>query len=89
MAYRFGVDTRVLHGKKAHSCAAVSHHRVPTNLEKSDYYGKARVFGTSLGHDKKTAGQDVYPHLLANGILWVCDKLDENGKPKAGYGASH
>jgi hypothetical protein len=28
---------------------------------------------------------DVYAHLQANGILGVCDKLDERGKPKAGY----
>lgn len=53
-----------------------------------NHYGKARVFGTSLGHDKQTAGMDVYPQLLANGLLWVCDKLDANGKPKPGYGGS-
>ena len=34
-----------------------------------NHYGKGRVFGTSLGHDKQTAGMDVYPHLLANGLL--------------------
>jgi type 1 glutamine amidotransferase len=50
-------------------------------------YGKGRVFGTSLGHDKETAGQDAYHHLLANGLLWACDKLDESGKPKPGFAA--
>jgi type 1 glutamine amidotransferase len=51
-------------------------------------YGKGRVFGTSLGHDKRTAGMDVYPQLLANGLLWACDKLDAGGQPKAGYGGA-
>ena len=35
---------------------------------------EARVFGTSLGHDKKTAGQECYQRLLANGLLWICGK---------------
>jgi uncharacterized protein len=48
-------------------------------------YGKGRVFGTSLGHDTATAANDNYHQLLANGLLWACDKLDESGKPKAGY----
>ena len=48
-------------------------------------YGKGRVFGTSLGHDTATAGQDSYQRLLADGLLWACDKLDEAGKPKPGY----
>ena len=26
----------------------------------------------------------AYLGLLANGILWACDKLDADGKPKAG-----
>jgi type 1 glutamine amidotransferase len=48
-------------------------------------YGKGRVFGTSLGHDRETAAQDSYHRLLADGLLWACDKLDEGGKPKPGY----
>jgi type 1 glutamine amidotransferase len=48
-------------------------------------YGTGRVFGTSLGHDKETAAQDSYHRLLADGLLWACDKLDEGGKPKPGY----
>jgi hypothetical protein len=30
--------------------------------------------------------RDVYLDLVTRGLLWACDKLDENGKPKAGYG---
>ena len=31
---------------------------------------------------------EVYPQLLANGLLWVCDKLDDSGQPKSGYAGS-
>lgn len=48
-------------------------------------YGKGRVFGTTLGHDMKTSADPDYLQLLANGLLWSADKLDENGKPKAGF----
>src|ERR1041384_5055692 len=37
-------------------------------------YGKGRVFATTLGHDMKTAQSPDYLRLLANGILWTCDK---------------
>ncbi len=47
--------------------------------------GKGRVFGTTLGHDMKTAADAKYLQLLTNGLLWSCDKLDDSGKPKAGY----
>ncbi len=49
-------------------------------------YGKARVFGTTLGHDDITMASATYLDLVTRGLLWACDKLDENGKPKAGYG---
>jgi hypothetical protein len=35
-----------------------------------------------------TMQKDAYLDLLTRGILWACDKLDENGKPKRGYGAN-
>ena len=50
-------------------------------------YGKARVFGTTLGHGNATMQDPVYLDLVARGLLWACDKLEESGKPKAGYGA--
>ncbi len=49
-------------------------------------YGKARVFGTTLGHLNASMQQEVYLDLVARGLLWACDKLDAEGQPKAGYG---
>ncbi len=51
-------------------------------------YGKAKVFGTTLGHDMKTVSMDEYIKLLAYGTLWTVDKLGDDGKPKAGYEGS-
>jgi hypothetical protein len=28
----------------------------------------------------------VYLDMLTRGLLWACDKLDESGNPKPGYG---
>jgi type 1 glutamine amidotransferase len=50
--------------------------------------GHGKVFGTTLGHNMLTVGQDSYHHLLANGLLWACGKLDEHGKPLPGYEGS-
>jgi type 1 glutamine amidotransferase len=47
--------------------------------------GKGRVFATTLGHDFKTAADPHYLRLLANGLLWACEKLDSAGKPMPGY----
>ena len=49
-------------------------------------YGKARVFATTLGHSNETMQDAVYLDLVTRGLLWACDKLDPDGKPKAGYG---
>ena len=51
-------------------------------------YGKARIFGTTLGHDMITGADANYHQLLTNGILWAVEKLDENGKPAEGYQAA-
>jgi type 1 glutamine amidotransferase len=48
-------------------------------------FGRGRVFATTLGHDMKTAGAPEYLQLLANGLLWACGKLGDNGEPLAGY----
>jgi type 1 glutamine amidotransferase len=48
-------------------------------------YHRGLVFGTTLGHDMKTAASPDYLRLLANGLLWTCGKLGPNGKPVAGY----
>ena len=57
----------------------------------TNLYGNGRVFGTTLGHDMKTAQQTDYQRLVAYGLLWACGKLDEQGKPLPGYegGTSH
>jgi hypothetical protein len=49
-------------------------------------YGKARVFGTTLGHANETMSDKLYLDLVTRGLLWACDRLDADGKPKTGYG---
>jgi hypothetical protein len=49
-------------------------------------YKGTRVFATTLGHDMKTGADPAYHQLLADGILWTCGKLGEDGKPAAGFG---
>lgn len=49
-------------------------------------YGRGRVFGTTLGHGNHTMMDPVYLDLITRGLLWACDKLDDNGKPRKGYG---
>lgn len=49
-------------------------------------FGKARVFGTTIGHHNETMAEDVYLDTLARGILWATDKLSEDGTPADGYG---
>lgn len=50
------------------------------------YQGKTRVFSTTIGHNNDTVADAKYLDLVTNGVLWACDKLGEDGKPKAGYG---
>lgn len=49
-------------------------------------YGRARVFGTTLGHSNDTMSNPVYLDLVTRGLLWACEKLQEDGKAKPGYG---
>jgi len=53
-----------------------------TNL----YQGKTRVFSTTIGHNNDTVKDDRYLDLVTRGLLWAVDKIDADGKPKAGYG---
>lgn len=48
-------------------------------------FGKARVFGTSLGHHNETMNNEVWLDLVARGLLWSVDRLQPNGKPMKGY----
>lgn len=50
-------------------------------------FGEGRVFCTTLGHDMKTMCTPEYLHLLANGLLWSCGKLNPDGTPAPGYAA--
>jgi uncharacterized protein len=56
------------------------HHVIWTNE-----YGKAKVFGTTLGHGNHTMQDPVYLDLVARGLLWACGKLGADGKPLPGY----
>jgi type 1 glutamine amidotransferase len=55
----------------------------------TNQYGQGRVFGTTLGHDLKTAGQTDYHRLLSYGLLWACGKLGDDGRPLPGYGGTN
>ncbi len=48
---------------------------------------KTRVFSTALGHNNTTVGDDRYLDLVSRGILWACDKINDDGSPKTGYAA--
>jgi type 1 glutamine amidotransferase len=41
-------------------------------------YGKGRVFSTTLGHNNATVGDPRYLDMVARGILWSCDKLNDS-----------
>lgn len=51
-------------------------------------YGKARVFGTTIGHYNETMEQGWYLDILARGLLWTCGKLGDDGQPLPGYAAA-
>jgi type 1 glutamine amidotransferase len=49
-------------------------------------YGKGKVFSMTLGHHNSTMEQPEYLDVLARAVLFVCGKLDKDGKPADGYG---
>lgn len=49
---------------------------------------KTRVFSTTIGHNNETVSDARYLDLVAHGVLWACGKLDNDGKPVAGYAAA-
>ncbi len=51
------------------------------------YKVKTRVFSTTIGHNNETVADARYLDLVTRGLLWACDKLDADGKPKPGYAA--
>jgi len=50
------------------------------------YNGKTRVFSTTIGHNNETVADPKYLDLVTRGLLWACDKLNDDGTPKTGYG---
>lgn len=55
------------------------------NIWVNEYEG-VRVFGTTIGHHNVTMEHENYLNLVASGLLWAADKLDDEGGPAAGYG---
>lgn len=51
-------------------------------------YGKGRVFGTTLAHNNKTLSDPAFLDLFTRGLLWTVGQLDEEGKPRPGFGAT-
>ncbi len=51
-------------------------------------FGKARVFGTSLGHHNETLNNDVWLDVVARGLLWTVARLQPDGQPTPGYAGS-
>jgi type 1 glutamine amidotransferase len=51
----------------------------------TNQFGRARVFGTSLGHHNETMNNDIWLGMFARGVLWTVGKLDDNGNPLPGY----
>lgn len=59
---------------------------VPQVVIWTNTHGKARVFATTLGHMNATMADPVFLDLVARGLLWSVGQLDDQGKPKPGYG---
>ena len=43
----------------------------------TNQYGKGKVFSTTLGHNNDTVGDPRYLDLVTRGLLWSCDKLND------------
>ena len=51
----------------------------------ANQFGKARVFGTSLGHHNETMNTEIWLNLVSRGLLWTVGKLEEDGAPAKGF----
>lgn len=54
----------------------------------SHEYGdkKTRVWATTLGHNNETVQDARYLDMVTRGVLWACNKIQDNGQPAEGYG---
>ena len=59
-------------------------HKYP--LMFANKYGKAKVFSVTIGHNNATFLIEEWMHIVAKGMLWACDKINEDGTAKEGYG---
>ena len=50
----------------------------------TNQYGKARVFGTTIGHYTATVEMPQFLDLMTRGTLWAAGKLQDDGSPAAG-----
>jgi len=48
-------------------------------------YGKARIFGTTLGHHNETMLSNEWLDTVGRAVLWSTHHLTEDGKPEKGY----
>lgn len=48
-------------------------------------FGKARVFGTTLGHHNETMNTEEWLGVVSRGLLWTVNGLDEDGRAKSGF----
>ncbi|MGH7135711.1 MAG: ThuA domain-containing protein [Pirellulales bacterium] len=44
----------------------------------TNQYGKTRVLSTTIGHNNDTVADDRYLNLVTRGLLWSCDKLNDD-----------
>ncbi len=52
----------------------------------ANQYGKAKIFSVTVGHNTATFEIEEWMHIVAKGLLWSCDKINEDGTAKEGYG---
>ena len=50
-------------------------------------FNGTKVFGTTVGHHNETIAEPTYLDLVTRGLLWVTDKLNDDGSAVEGYGA--
>lgn len=48
-------------------------------------FGKAKIFGTSLGHHNETMNTQEWLDVVSRGLLWTVGKLNDDGTPAPGY----
>ncbi|MDC0274286.1 MAG: ThuA domain-containing protein [Planctomycetaceae bacterium] len=48
-------------------------------------FGKAKIFGISLGHHNETMNNDVWLDLVSRGLLWTTGHLNDDGTTAPGY----